>query len=507
MARARLWLKISAVFAVLAVLGAGTALVALKALFPEPKARAYVVEAARKQLGREVRLTRIDAGLTGLHLQGLAISERPDFAAGTFLSVETFSLRPSWKALLRRKFVVVSASADGLNVSVVRKADGAFNYDTLASSAPAGASETKPAPAGEAPEFNARRLRVARGSVSYRDEAAGESWALTGVTLALDDFSLSEPFDLDVALHAKGRAGTGPSARPVDAELAFAGTVHPSRGSRDKFRLDVRRLSVEQDGLKLAAKGSFTGLDAPAATLDATLSASGKTLLEAGGEVRASAPGEGGARVVDADLKLKTPGLDTTAIAKWIPAAGLPSVSIPAADAVIAGRWAGSSAEAKTFRLAWPGGKIDGSGSAKGLGGSAPAYAGQAKFGVDVPEIRAGQYAFIKLPPKSFLPAMRLDGEASYAGGELKLTSFAAKFKQGSASASGVIHKAGSAKPVPDLALRFAVDLPAIKASDIPLTISALPQGFVVPAMRLDGGARVRGDDLALEKVDRKSVV
>ncbi len=496
MARARLWLKVSGALVLVGALGAGAALIALKAFFPEPKARAYVIEAARKQLGREVRLARIDAGLTGLHLQGLEISERPDFSAGAFLSVETFSVRPSWKALLRRKLVVASASADGLKIRVVKNADGSFNYDTLASSAPSAAAPAKGL-ADAPPEFNVRRLRVARGSLDYRDAATGDAWAVSELNMKLDDFSLAEPFDLDIALRAKGQAG----ARPVDAALAFTGTVHPARGARDKFKLEFKRLSVEQDGLKLSAKGKISSLEAPAAELDATVTASGKLLLEAKGVVRVSAPGENGARTVDADIKLETPGLDTTVIAKWAPGAGIPAVSLPAAEAAVAGRWNGTNASLKTLRVSWPGGKIDGAGSAKGLGGKAPMYEGHAKFGVDVPEIRAGQYSFVKLPPKSFVPAMRLDGEASSDGDELTLTSLAAKFKQGTASASGVVRKIGSAKPVPDLALRFAVDIPSFKVSELPFAVTALPKDFVVPPMRLDGGARVRGDDLFFEKV------
>jgi hypothetical protein len=503
MARARLWLKVSGVLVLIAVLGAGAALVALKTLFPEPKARAYVIEKARKQLGREVRLSRIDAGLTGLHLQGLEISERPDFAAGTFLSVETFSLRPSWKALLRRKLVVATASADGLKVRVVKNADGSFNYDTLASSAPAAAAPATAAskPAEEEPELNVRHLRVSRGEVDYRD-AAGAAWAVTDVALKLDDFSLSEPFDLDVSLRAKGKAGE----RPVDAALAFAGSVDLARGSREKFKLDFKRLSVEQEGLKLTAKGKVKGLDATEATLDAALTASGKTLLELDGTARAAAPGAGGARAVSADLKFKTSGLDTTLLAKWAPQAGIPAVSIPAAEGSVAGlTYDGASAGVKSARVKWAAGEVSGSGTARGLGTAKAFYAGAAKFGVDLPELRSGQYAFLKLPPKAVVPAMRLDGEASYtADGELALTALAAKFKQGTVSASGTVHKVSSAKPVPDLTLRFAVDLPAVKIAELPVAVSALPPDFVVPAMRLDGGARVKGDDLFFDKASFK---
>lgn len=500
MARARLWLKVTAAIVVLAVLGAGAALVALKAFFPEPKARAYVVDAARKQLGREVRLDHIDVGLTGLYLKGLQVSERPDFAAGTFVSVETFSLRPSWKALLRRKLVIQTASADGLKVRVVKNEDGSFNYDTLASSAPATPAPAKTPGADEpAPELNVRHLRVTRGDVDYRDAAAGTSWAVSELALKLDDFSLSEPFDLDVSLRAKGKAGQ----RSVDAALAFSGTVSPARGHREKFALDFKRLSAEQDGLKLAAKGSVSGLDAPSAKLDATLSASGKTLLELKGTVRAGAAPAEGARRIDADLSFNTPGLDTTMIAKWAPSAGVPALAIPATDGALEGLYFdGATAGAKAVRAAWKGGEVAGSFMLRGLGTEKLFYGGNAKFGVDVPEIRAGQYSFLKLPPKAVVPAMRLDGAAAYgADGELTLTALSAKFKQGAASASGAVHKIGSNKPVADLALKFAVDVPSFKINELPVTVSALPADFVAPAMRLDGGARVRGDDVAFEKV------
>ena len=502
MARARLWLKLSGVFILICALGAGAALVALKAFFPEPKARALVIEKARKQLGREVKLARIDVGLTGLHLQGLEISERPDFTAGTFLSVETFSLRPSWKALLRRRLVVASASADGLKVRVLKRVDGSSNYDTLASSAPASAAGAKPASSAEPEpaEFNVKHLRVARGEVDYRG-ADGAAWAVTGLTLKLDDFSLAEPFDLDVSLTVKGKAGE----RPVDAGLSFSGTVHPARGERSKMALEFKRLSVEQDGLKLSAKGKVANFDAPEAALDASLSAAGKTLLDVKGTASLAAPGGAGARLAAFDVKFKTSGLDTALLAKWAPGAGVPAMAIPASEGALAGSWDGASADLKSARVAWTGGEVAGSGSARGLGSAKTFYAGAAKFGLDVPELTAAKYPFLKLPPRAVVPAMRLDGEASYAAdGELVLKSLEAKFKQGTASAAGAVHKLLSAKPVPDLTLRFAADLPAIKASELPVAVTALPPGFVVPAMRLDGGARVKGDDVYFDKASFK---
>ncbi|MCM2305612.1 MAG: AsmA-like C-terminal region-containing protein, partial [Elusimicrobia bacterium] len=94
-----------------------------------------------------------------------------------------------------------------------------------------------------------------------------------------------------------------------------------------------------------------------------------------------------------------------------------------------------------------------------------------------------------------------LDGEASLVRDELTLTSLEAKFKQGTASASGTVRKVGSAKPVPDLALRFAADLPAFKMSEVTDSLPILPKDYTAPAMRVEGGAKLRGEDLVLDKV------
>jgi|CXWL01.1.fsa_nt_gi AsmA protein len=498
MARRFPWLKIVSVLALVAILGVGAATVALKAFFPEPKIRAMIVDAARKQLGREVKLTGIGVGVTGLSLKGLEISERPDFSAGTFLSVDSFSLRPSWRALIQKRLVVASAVANGLKVKVVKAADGKFNYETLAA-ADAAPSSAPAAKSSDAPptEFNVRHLRIKRGAVEYRDETSKSAWSVTGLTLALDNFSLSDPFTIDVSLNARGKAGE----RPVDAAISFTGRVHPERGDLSKIKTEFSHLSVEQDGVKLTAKGTIAHLDAPDATLDLSLSVAGKTLLESAGTVRVSSPAAAGARAVDADLKLNTSGLDTTLLAKLVPMTGIPALKLPAANAELVGRYEGDTASLKTLKLSWPDGKVEASGTARGLEGKTPVYEGQARFGVEIPEIRSGQYSFIALPPKSFVPAMHLDGDVTYGGDELKITSLDATTKQGTFSASGAVRKLSSAKPVPDLVLRFDLNLPAFKVSELPVAVSGPVSTLVVPAARVEGGARIHNDDLTFEKV------
>jgi len=489
------WLKAAISVVVVGALGAGAGLVALKVYFPEPVLRERVLTAARRQLGREVRLERIGLGLTGLTLKGLEISERPDFKAGTFLSVESFHLRPSWRALIRRRLVVASVSAGGLKVKVVKAADGRFNYETLASSASSTTPSSAKTAEGPSPELNVRRARITRSTVEYLDAKGKESWVVSELALALDDFSLAEPFKLDTSFHVRGKAG----GRSVDASLVFVGTVDPAKGKKEAIAATIKRFVVEQEGLKLSASGRAANLLLPDLSFDAALSASGKTILQAEGKVKM------GTGTADVDVKAKTSGLDTSLLVKFLPKAGIPVLSLPALEAKLSARYGPGQADVRSLNLSWSGGKVSGSGSARGLGTAKPVFDGKASLAVDIPEIKPGQYPFLKLPPKAWIPAARLDGEMSLSGDELKIGSLKAKLKEGTVSVSGAVKKLGTTKPSPELSVVTALDIPAFKISDLPVAVSGLPPSFLLPSTRVDGTVRISGDDLRFEKIAVKA--
>ncbi len=497
MKNGRFLLKAAAASALIAVLGAGAAVVGLKAFFPEPKARAWLIDSARRQLGRDVRLERIDVGFRGLLLSGLEISERPDFAAGTFLRVEAFRLRPSWKALVRRRFVVAAVTAEGLKVRVVKGADGHFNYETLAAAASAGAAASRPAAKpGEAPapEFDVRRAVVSGGTVEYSDPAAGAAWTLDKLSLTATNVGKTEPFGVAASFRARGQAG----ARPIDARVDFDGLV--GAGGPGGVSVNARRLTVEQGGFKLAGAAKVAGTAAPRVDFDAALSYEGVETLAASGSATF------GSSTTAVDVKGRTPALPAARLAKLVPGEGLPAIDAPAAELALTGSFAAGRAEVTSFRASWSGGKLDVSGAARGLDGSNPLYQGRASFGADLPAVAPGEYPFLKLPAKLALPASRLDGELMLTpDGDLKILSLTAKFKQGTLSASGAIRKASSAKPVPGVSIAVALDLPAFKLSELFFPVGSLSPSFVVPAGRLTGTVGLAGDDVRLEKAAFRS--
>lgn len=491
MARVSFWLKAAAAAALLGVLAAGAVVIALKTLLPEPKLRALVQDAARRQLRREVRLQGVGVGLGGVSLSGLEISESPDFSAGTFLRVERFRLRPSWRALLRRRLVVAAVSAEGPSVRVVRAKNGRFNFETLAPSAPAAAAPSSAEGALPA-DFGVRRASIARGRVEYRDEAAGAAWTLSDFDLDLKNFAPSGPFDLKTSLRAQGRA----SGRPVDALLSFAGRADLAGGRPGGFRAQIKSLTVEQKGFKFAASGKVERLDAPRAALEAVLSASGKRLLQVSGSVDLSTMTA--AADVSADLKAETPGLDTRLASALIPGAGIPALNLPPIQASLSASRRGDVLAVKVLRASWAGGKIDGSGSVRGLGSAKPVIAGEAALSADVPEVKPGQYPFLNLPPKLSIPAGHVDAKLALAGDELRLTPLSVRAGFGSATVSGSVRRLSSAKPIPDLSVSLNLNLPSVKISELPVAVAALPSSLILPAARVDGVVKIKSDDLEL---------
>ncbi len=488
MKRARFWLKAAAAAAALGALGALAAAVLLHAYFPEAKLRAMAVDAAHQKLGREVRLAGADAGLGGLALRGLEISEKPDFAAGTFVRVESLRLRPSWKALLRRRLVVASVVADGLAVRVIKENGGRFNYESLLSSAAAAPAAAPAAGASAEPALDVKEIRVTRGAVDYQDRAGGAAWSATGLDMNLHDFHALSAFSADASARVRGKAG----ARPVDAAVNFSGRVDLADGSRAAFRTTIARLTVTAEGLALSASGKVAGLDAPKIDFDAALSAAGRELLSAQGTATLGA-------AADADIKARTPGLNTDFLAALIPKAGIAAFQLPPVELSVSARYAPGSLELRALRASWPAGKISGSGALRGAGGPSPRFDGKATIGVDVPEIHPGEYPFLRLPPKLHLPAARVDGDLALSGDTLTVTALKAALKAGSVAVTGTVRGLRSAKPAADATAMLALDLPAFTAADLPFAVESLPPSLTVPASRVDGTVRLRGDDVQLD--------
>ena len=235
-----------------ALVGAIALTAALKIWLPPQKVRQLIVEQAGKALHREVRLKDVGLGvIRGLVVEGLEVSEKPDFKAGVFAGVETFRLRIRLLPLLRKKVVIDEITVAGPSLVVVQRKPGVFNFSDLLS---AQAVPAKPAvaSAGLSLPFALQAAVVAlkEGRIAYKDEVSGAQWRVAKLQGVIKDLSLAKPFGVAAGLQAEQVAPGSLKAR-----LDFDGQVDLSWMSSGKLSLDIKKLSADLSGLALSLAG------------------------------------------------------------------------------------------------------------------------------------------------------------------------------------------------------------------------------------------------------------
>lgn len=481
--RLALLAKAAAAFLILFLLALAAAPFLLKRYFPPEKVRALVVSNARKALKREVSLGGVSWSLLkGLTLDELAVSESPDFKAGEFAAVRSFNLRIRWLPLLQRKLVVDRVSAEGLRLSVVRRANGLYNFSDIAGST--AAAKSAPPPAGGLPlELDVSRASVSGGQVAYRDAGSGDRLTVTELDAAVRDFRLDRPFDAELSLKASGKV----SGRPLDGSLVFAGRVDLGGNDQKRMGVEIRKLSAEYGGFRVQASGSVTGLAEPKAELKFALAAKAGPLVE--GEFSGS-PAQGA-------FKARTAGFgsgDLETVAALKPLKLPAGLAVPALQASGRFDYKDDIVVLKSLHVESKAGTMDVSGSVSKLSSAKPEPDLKVKAAIELPELKAADVPFAKLPAGLVLPAAAVSVEVRLQGDGALIDGLHVKTKAGTINVSGTVSKLSSARPEPDLEVGAKLDLPEIKASVVPF--AKLPEGFVSPAASVEGKVRLRGDDL-----------
>ena len=248
---------------IIAVLAAGA--VAVRILLPPEKVKVLALEKTAAALGREVRLARASAGLAGVNLEGLEISEVPDFKAGTAFKARSVGVSPAWWPLIARREVLirrVSVSDFEAAYSPPPKppAEAAAKVSG-GRAAPKAAAPAKAAP----PVLNVAELALSGGKLVYKDGQGLEA-VLSEAALTASGVRLDGPVPVALSFYFSVRSGGSSHS----GRLELKGSLDAARGDLAKASLSFDPFILTLDGLKARAQGRVDGFLNP--EVDAVLS-------------------------------------------------------------------------------------------------------------------------------------------------------------------------------------------------------------------------------------------
>ena len=251
--------------ALVLVLAAGA--LGVKLYFTQARLKTLANDYAAKNLGREVTFSKIALNLSGLSITALRVSEYPDFKKGEFFSAASFSMRPSFRALLRRELKITSISASGLKMRVAEVKKDTYNFSDLLAPVTA-AGETKPVPKEPAaPRLSVSSLKVRGSRFSYANAAGDMAVTLKDINLSASDISPSGlfPVEADFTMELASPYFTGEIPAAVKGKLSLGGF------SPEKGRAEISKASFALGGVKGELKGSLSNLLEPDARLALTV--------------------------------------------------------------------------------------------------------------------------------------------------------------------------------------------------------------------------------------------
>lgn len=178
-----------ALIALIIVIGVIFAYIA--ATFDPNDYKGEIVDLVKEKTGRTLNIEG-DIRLTffpkiGVSLGPTQLSERD--SETEFAGVDDLRVALALMPLLSKQIVVDEIVVDGLRARVVKYADGSTNIDDLTGAketeeAPRDQTETEPAEEGGSPmQLDVQGVRINNGSFSYRDDAAGATYDIAGLSL------------------------------------------------------------------------------------------------------------------------------------------------------------------------------------------------------------------------------------------------------------------------------------------------------------------------------------
>jgi AsmA protein len=234
-------------------------LIVVPFFIPVNQFKPTIEEKASAALGRKVQLGNLSLSLLhgALTAQDLSVGDDPKFSPSPFLTAKSISVGVEIMPLIFSKQLnVTDITIDEPQVTLLRDANGVWNYSTMGASVSTSApAEAKPAAAATpaapsaTPDISVKKLELKNGKIVVGSTTSQQRTTYDHVNVKASDFSLNSKFPVSVSaglpgggsLKLDGNVGpidkTDSTLTPVDAKLhvislnlATTGILDPSLG-------------------------------------------------------------------------------------------------------------------------------------------------------------------------------------------------------------------------------------------------------------------------------------
>ncbi|MEJ8836067.1 AsmA family protein [Ramlibacter sp. AN1133] len=173
----------------------------------------------------------------GVKLGRASLSERN--AAQEFARIEGGHVSVRLLPLLSRQVIVDAIELDGLQAHIVRRRNGGFNFDDLATAAPQGDRPPTPGAGDNPVGLDIAGVRITRSAASFEDEATHRTLRLTDINLKMGRIAQAASGAMELAFKAA-------SEQPkLEADVKLGGD----------YRYDLERKLYAMDKLALSIQG------------------------------------------------------------------------------------------------------------------------------------------------------------------------------------------------------------------------------------------------------------
>ncbi len=264
------WIKrFLVLFACMALL-AGGGLVALHLAFPPEKIKKITLDYAQSTLHREVRFESVSFNFIGITLNNFSLSEESSFEQGTFLQAKQLQAKVAFWPLLKKRVEIDTLSLDELEINVVQRPDGSFNFDNLFASAKTDDASGSQQPATPEHPFvlTAKHFAATDCNLHYNNQQTQLSTGINHLNIHVENFDLDQPFNAQISFTGKIQETGGPLISvPTDIDL----TVFLAGLDLSKANTQINQARVAYKKLTLDLQGKIENFNNPVVDLTGSL--------------------------------------------------------------------------------------------------------------------------------------------------------------------------------------------------------------------------------------------